>query len=134
MPRRAAGGAAADGPSTPIEASTARSSTPAQDAVRGPLETCPGCRITFAVPAAIACAKAGELDRAADYEKASEYLAHVVMRLPAWDAAYHEVRGHISLASGDVPESRALFATAADGYASGQPLDPRRGAELATAG
>ena len=30
----------------------------AQQAVRGPLETCPGCRITFAVPAAIAAARA----------------------------------------------------------------------------
>ncbi|MGH3974472.1 MAG: hypothetical protein ACRDS9_14270 [Pseudonocardiaceae bacterium] len=55
-------------------------------------------------------------------------------RLPAWDAAHHEIRGHIALASGDVTESRALFATAADGYtAAGQPLDQRRCAELAKA-
>ena len=33
----------------------------ASASVRGPLETCPGCRITFAVPAAIAAARAGEL-------------------------------------------------------------------------
>ena len=32
----------------------------AESSVRGQLETCPGCRITFAVPAAIACATAGE--------------------------------------------------------------------------
>ena len=36
----------------------------AELAVRGPLETCPGCRITLAVPAAIAAARAGDLDRA----------------------------------------------------------------------
>ena len=55
----------------------------AQDAVRGPLETCPGCRITFAVPATIAAARAGELDLAADYDQKTEWLAQVVMRLPA---------------------------------------------------
>ena len=36
----------------------------AEAAVRGPLETCPGCRITLTVPAAIAAARAGDLDRA----------------------------------------------------------------------
>ena len=56
-------------------------------AVRGPLETCPGCRITFAMPAVIAAARARELDLAARYEGAADYLANVVMRLPAWDAA-----------------------------------------------
>ena len=34
----------------------------ASESVRGPLETCPGCRITFAVPAAIAAARAGEIE------------------------------------------------------------------------
>ena len=37
----------------------------AEEAVRGPVETCPGCRITLAVPAAIAAARAGDLERAA---------------------------------------------------------------------
>ena len=106
----------------------------AESAVRGPLETCPGCRITFAVPAAIACARAGALDRAAEYEQASEYLAHVVMRLPAWDAAYAEVRGHVARAAGDLAASRELFAEAAEGFAvAGQPLDQRRCAGLAAA-
>ena len=36
----------------------------AERAVRGPLETCPGCRITLAVPAAIASARAGDRRRA----------------------------------------------------------------------
>jgi DNA-binding SARP family transcriptional activator len=107
----------------------------AEDAVRGPLETCPGCRITFAVPAAIACAKAGALDRAAEHAQASEFLAHVVMRLPAWDAAYHEVLAHLAQASGDVARGRAHFASAADGYvAAGHPLDARRCAALARTG
>ena len=54
----------------------------AEAAVRGPVETCPGCRITLAVPAAIAAARAGDLERAAQWEQAAEYLATVVMRLP----------------------------------------------------
>ena len=67
--------------------------------VRGPLETCPGCRITFAVPAAIAAARAGELALAEQHEEQCAYLADVVMRLPAWHAAHDEVRGHIAAAT-----------------------------------
>ena len=103
-------------------------------AVRGPLETCPGCRITFAVPAAIASARAGDLDRAGAYEKSVEWLANVVMRLPAWYAAHDEVRGHIALASGDRRASAARFAAAAAGFAkAGHPLDQARCADIADA-
>ncbi len=99
----------------------------AEQAVRGPLETCPGCRITLAVPAAIACAQAGALERAAAHAQAVDYLASVVMRLPAWDAAHVEVRAHLAAAQGDVPASLALFAEAARGFTrAGQPLDARR--------
>lgn len=55
----------------------------AEEAVRGPLATCPGCRITFAVPAAIACARAGDVERARAFEQACQFLVHVVMKLPA---------------------------------------------------
>jgi DNA-binding SARP family transcriptional activator len=99
----------------------------AQDAVRGPLETCPGCRITFAVPAAIAAARAGRLDVAAEYEKSVAFLANVVMRLPAWYAAHEEVRAQIALAQGDKADAAARFAAAARGFrAAGQPLDAAR--------
>ncbi|HEX4902525.1 MAG TPA: AAA family ATPase [Acidimicrobiales bacterium] len=99
----------------------------AEDAVRGQLETCPGCRITFAVPAAIACARSGSVERAARYEQATEWLAHVVMRLPAWDAAHEEVRAHVRLAAGDPEGARALFTTAARTFdAAGHPLDRDR--------
>ena len=107
----------------------------AESAVQGQLETCPGCRITFAVPAAIACATAGELDRAARYEEASAWLAHVVMRLPAWDAAHEEVRGHVCLAAGDAAGARQRFAQARAGFdAAGHPLDAERCRVLAGAG
>jgi DNA-binding SARP family transcriptional activator/tetratricopeptide (TPR) repeat protein len=105
----------------------------AEEAVRGPLETCPGCRITFAVPAAIACARAGHVERALELEPAVDFLAHVVMRLPAWNAAYEEVRGHIAQAAGDEGRAREQFATAAEGFATaGQPFDRDRCARLAT--
>lgn len=100
----------------------------AQEAVRGPLETCPGCRITFAVPAAIAAARAGRLDLAARYEPAVEYLANVVMRLPAWYAALDEVRGHLARARGQGEATAAAsFAAAAHRFReAGQPLDAAR--------
>lgn len=106
----------------------------AEAAVQGQLETCPGCRITFAVPAAIACAAAGALDRAVRYEERTEWLAHVVMRLPAWDAAHEEVRAQVRRAAGDRAGARELFGVAAAGFArAGQPLDRARCEGLAAA-
>jgi hypothetical protein len=101
--------------------------------VRGPLETCPGCRITFAVPAAIAAARAGEVELAEQHEAQCAYLANVVMRLPAWYAAHDEVRGHIASARG------AGAAVTADHFAAaalrfrqaGHPIDATRCERLA---
>lgn len=99
----------------------------AEAAVRGPLETCPGCRITFAIPATIAAARAREMDLAASHERVSEFLANVVMKLPAWYAALHEARAHIALASGDPVAAREGFAAAAQGFhGSGHALDEAR--------
>ena len=104
----------------------------AEAAVRGPMETCPGCRITLAVPAAIAAARAGDLERAERWEQASEYLATVVMRLPAWDAALDEIKGHRAQAGGEAVAACDHFRTAAAGFgASGQPLDEARCSALA---
>jgi len=95
--------------------------------VRGPLETCPGCRITFAVPAAIAAARAGELALAEKHEEQCAYLANVVMRLPAWYAAHDEVRGHIAATRGAADESLARFAAAATRFReAGHPIDAER--------
>lgn len=100
----------------------------AAESVRGPLETCPGCRITFAVPAAIAAARAGRLDLADQYETQCAYLADVVMRLPAWYAAHQEVRGHIATARGArTDEAARQFAAAALQFRqAGQALDAQR--------
>jgi DNA-binding SARP family transcriptional activator len=107
----------------------------AEDAVRGPLETCPGCRITFAVPATIAAARGGELDLAVRHERAADYLANVVMRLPAWNAALLETRAHIARAAGDRDRAAAGFAAAALGFdGAEQPLDAARCRTLAGGG
>ncbi len=106
----------------------------AEYAVRGPLETCPGCRITYAVPAAIASAKAGDLVRAKEYEESTRWLAEVVMRLPAWDAALEEVRGHLAGAQGRAADVVRHFRAAAHQFeVVGQPLDAARCSELAEA-
>ena len=105
----------------------------ARAAVQGPLETCPGCRITFTVPAAIAAARAGRLDLAEDYASQTSYLANVVMRLPAWHAAHEEVRGHIGLAGHEDPAAvHAKFSAAAAGFrTAGHSIDAARCEKLA---
>ncbi|MEZ0308808.1 MAG: hypothetical protein ACAH21_12845, partial [Ramlibacter sp.] len=99
----------------------------AETAVRGPLETCPGCRITFAIPATIAAARAHEAKLAAGHLQQSEYLANVVMKLPAWHASLNEAKAHIALASGDAQGAREVFGAAAQGFVGAeQPLDAQR--------
>ena len=119
----------ADSPATAL-----RALEEARAAVRGPLETCPGCRITFTVPAAIAAARAGRLDVAEDYASQTSYLADVVMRLPAWHAAHDEVRGHIGLASGeDAAMVHSKFSAAAARFrTAGHPIDAARCDQLST--
>jgi tetratricopeptide (TPR) repeat protein len=99
----------------------------AEAAVRGPLETCPGCRITFAIPATIAAARARQTDLATTHLRQSEYLANVVMKLPAWHAALHEARAHVALASGEAESARSGFIHAARGFlGAGHVLDEAR--------
>ncbi|WP_019877103.1 ATP-binding protein [Sporichthya polymorpha] len=102
----------------------------AEASVQGPLETCPGCRITLAVPAAIAAARARDLALLERWEPAVDFLADVVMRLPGWYAARAEVRGHAAQARRE--PAAAHFAEAARRFAeTGQPLDAERCAALA---
>ena len=105
----------------------------AESAICGPAETCPGCRITLAVPAAIAAARAGDAARATRYGQAAQTLARVVMRLPGWDAAVEEVNGHLARAEADSGSAATHFRAAASGFRkSGQPLDAARCAALAS--
>ena len=99
----------------------------AEAAVGGSLETCPSCRITMVVPAAIAAAKFGDLDRAIGYEAAAEKLIRMLLRLPGWRAALDEVRGHRAVASGDIRAAVEHLGKAAAGFRkAGQPLDAER--------
>ena len=99
----------------------------AEAAVQGPLETCPGCRIHLAVPAAIATARARDLERADAYARSVDYLAERVMRLPAWYAAQDEVHAELALAHGDRDAANRFFDAAAQKYAAaGHPLDEQR--------
>lgn len=107
----------------------------AEAAVRGPLETCPGCRITFAVPATIAAARAREMDLAAGHLRQSEYLANVVMKLPAWHAALHEARAHVALSTGETEGARSSFLQAAHlFFGAGHLLDGTRCREMVETG
>ncbi|MBW7833915.1 MAG: AAA family ATPase [Simplicispira suum] len=100
----------------------------AREAVHGPLETCPGCRITFTVPAAIAAARAGRLDLAEEYAAQTAYLANVVMRLPAWHAAHDEVLAHMAIVRCEgVEVAVSRFAKAAKRFQdAGHPIDAAR--------
>lgn len=103
----------------------------ADEAVRGPFETCPGCRITLVIPAVIAAARAGDLERATRWMPVAEYHTNVVMRLPAWYAALDEARGHVARAEGDLQTADLQFTAAAAGFAAaGHPLDRARCAAL----
>jgi hypothetical protein len=104
----------------------------AEQAIRGPFETCPGCRITYTAPAAIASARAGDHERAASYADTTATLADVVMQLPAWDATVEEVRGHLARARGDRHGATDHFRAAARGFdTAAQPLDVARCQALA---
>lgn len=99
----------------------------AETAIRGPAETCPTCRIAYLVPATIAAARAGDLDRAHRYAADCDRALEIVALPPAWHAAVEEARGHVARAEGRDDDARAHFAAAADGFRTwGQPLDAER--------
>jgi tetratricopeptide (TPR) repeat protein len=104
----------------------------AETAIRGPAETCPTCRIAFIVPAAIAAAQAGDLERAHLYQAHCDTAIEIVALPPAWHAAVEEVHGWVARADGRADAARARFAAAAEGFGTwGQPLDAGRCADLA---
>jgi DNA-binding SARP family transcriptional activator len=106
----------------------------AESAIQGPAETCPTCRIAFIVPATIAAARAGDLERAQRYAHDCDRALEIVALPPAWNAAVEEARGWLELASGRPACARERFSNAADGFrAWSQPLDARRCAKLARA-
>jgi len=104
----------------------------AETAIAGPAETCPTCRIAFVVPATIAAAQAGDVERARRYLQDAETAIEIVALPPAWGAAVHEARGWVAHATQDPETARRHFAAAAETFARwGQPLDAARCGALA---
>ena len=92
----------------------------------GTEDLCPFCNIMLAVPAVIACADVGDLDRARHHLQMAEKSARL-WEGTSWQAAVLEARAHLADAEGDTSGGDGLRTQAAalfDG--AGQPLDAAR--------
>ncbi|MFL6048036.1 MAG: ATP-binding protein [Propionibacteriaceae bacterium] len=92
----------------------------------GQEDACPFCSIMLAVPAAIACADAGDLDDARHHLAIAERSA-ALWKGSAWQASIAEARAHLHRAEGDAETARRRLHEAAELFAAaGQPLDVDR--------
>jgi DNA-binding SARP family transcriptional activator/tetratricopeptide (TPR) repeat protein len=95
-------------------------------ATLGDRDTCSFCIVMFAVPAAIACARVGDVDDARELISAATASTQ---RWPgtAWSAAVTEARAHLADAEGNHEQAVALLEEAESGFAeAGQPRDAAR--------
>jgi hypothetical protein len=89
-------------------------------------DSCPLCSIMLAVPAAVACADAGDLEDARRYLAGAERSA-ALWKGGSWQAAIIEARAHLDRAEGDAEAARARLLEAAELFAAaGQPFDADR--------
>jgi hypothetical protein len=108
------------------DVSTARAMVARGEATMGETDRCPFCDIMFAVPAAIACADAGDLD-AAERHLSTAQDGAARWQGGAWDAAVLEARAHVEQARGHTVAAGQLLQQAAALFAAvGQPLDSQR--------
>jgi DNA-binding SARP family transcriptional activator/tetratricopeptide (TPR) repeat protein len=95
-------------------------------ATMGSEDTCPFCGVMLAVPAAVACAQAGDVEAAHDWlgqavESAGRWAGS------AWDAGVLEARAWICAAEGDRTAAADLLREASRAFSgAGQPLDAQR--------
>ena len=95
-------------------------------ATLGQEDNCTFCAIMLAVPAAAACADAGDLDEARRHLAVAERSA-ALWKGTAWQAAITEARAHLDRAEGDLDAARHRLREAAELFAAaGQPLDADR--------
>ncbi len=87
---------------------------------------CGFCSVMLAVPAAIACARSGDVAHARHHLQIAERSA-MLWEATAWRGWYAEAVGHVAQAEGDDDEARRQFTEAASCFAqAGQPLDTDR--------
>jgi len=95
-------------------------------AALGQEDSCTFCNVMLAVPAAAACADAGDLDDARRHLAAAERSA-ALWKGTAWQAAIAEARAHLDRAEGHGDAARRRLRQAAELFAAaGQPLDVDR--------
>jgi DNA-binding SARP family transcriptional activator len=96
------------------------------EATLGPDDDCLFCSIMLTVPAARACAEAGDLDRARRFLARAETV-ETRWEGTAWEASLAEVRAVLARTDGDDAGADRLLASAASLFdAAGQPLDAAR--------
>ncbi len=95
-------------------------------AALGQEDACTFCNVMLAVPAAAACADAGDLDAAREHLAVAEQSA-ALWKGTAWQAAIAEAQAHLHRATGDPDTARHCLSEAAKLFeAAGQPLDAAR--------
>jgi DNA-binding SARP family transcriptional activator/tetratricopeptide (TPR) repeat protein len=98
----------------------------AAEATLGEEDSCNFCAVMFEVPAAIACARAGELGEARRHLELAGRSA-AAWEGTAWQAALLEAGAHVARAEGDPSAAADLLARAAELFEeSAQPLDAAR--------
>lgn len=89
-------------------------------------ETCPFCSIMLAVPAAIACARADDLEHAERHLALAEQSG-MLWQGTSWEAALAEARAVVAGARGDHDAAHDMMAQAITRFEdAGQPLDADR--------
>ena len=92
----------------------------------GPSDSCIFCTVMIAVPSAVACADAGDVESALGHLTMAEMSA-MAWQGTAWPGALAEAKAHIAAAEGRHDDANALLEEAADLFTrAGQPLDVSR--------
>jgi hypothetical protein len=95
-------------------------------ATLGETDSCPFCDVMLSVPAAIACAEAGDVEAARRHLAAAQASA-ARWEGSAWQAAVLEAEAHVRLAEGDTTAFHRLMESAGQLFASaGQRADAAR--------